>query len=377
MHRRQFLQWGAATLGVLATGACATGTAESESSPPRGGGVSPGTWRMPDEGDRHTRTWMAFGASSAIWGADNLPQVQRDLASIATTIATFEPVSMLVRSEDMDTARRLVGTDVELIEAELDDLWMRDTGPVFVVSDKAADDKKAGIGFNFNGWGEKQDFEQDAEVAGFVTERAGVELLHTDLVLEGGGIEVDGDGTAIITESCVLNNNRNPGRSKADVEAELKPLLGVDKIIWLPGIKGKDITDGHTDFYARFARPGVVVAGLDADPESFDHDVTMRHLEILRAATDAKGRKLDVVVLEAPVMTRPGSDSEDFAAGYINFYLCNGGVIAPEFGDVDTDRAAKDELERLFPDRRVVQLNIDAIAAGGGGIHCTTQQEPA
>ncbi|AFA73518.1 agmatine deiminase AguA [Gordonia polyisoprenivorans VH2] len=121
----------------------------------------------------------------------------------------------------------------------------------------------------------------------------------------------------------------------------------------------------------------MVVAGLDTDPESFDRDVTVRHLEILRAATDAKGRKLDVVVLEAPVMTRPGSDSEDFAAGYINFYLCNGGVIAPEFGDADTDRAAKDELERLFPDRRVVQLNIDAIAAGGGGIHCTTQQEPA
>ena len=138
--------------------------------------------------------------------------------------------------------------------------------------------------------------------------------MPTDLILEGGGIEVDGEGTAIITESCVLNNNRNPGWSKSDVEAELGPLLGLDKIIWLPGIAGKDITDGHTDFYARFARPGVVVAGLDTDPESFDHDVTARHLEILQNATDAQGRKLEVVVLEAPVAIRPDFESDDFAA---------------------------------------------------------------
>ncbi len=145
------------------------------------------------------------------------------------------------------------------------------------------------------------------------------------------GIEVDGEGTAIITESCVLNDNRNPGWSKADVEAELRPLLGLDKIVWLPGIAGKDITDGHTDFYARFARPGVVVAGYDPDPESFDHDVTTRHLETLEAAMDAQGRTLEVVVLEAPGSVRPEFESDDFAAGYINFYVCNGAVIAPEF----------------------------------------------
>ncbi len=280
---------------------------------------------------------------------------------------------MLVRSEELDLARSLVGPSVELIAAPLDDLWMRDTGPVFVKGNGT----KAGIDFNFNGWGEKQDFDQDGQVAAFVAARAGVESLPTDLILEGGGIEVDGEGTAIITESCVLNNNRNPGWSKSDVEAELGPLLGLDKIIWLPGIAGKDITDGHTDFYARFARPGVVVAGLDTDPESFDHDVTARHLEILQNATDAQGRKLEVVVLEAPVAIRPDFESDDFAAGYINFYVCNGAVIAPEFGDPEADQAARSELERLFPDRRVVQINIDAIAAGGGGIHCTTQQEPA
>lgn len=183
-------------------------------------------------------------------------------------------------------------------------------------------------------------------------------------MLEGGGIEVNGHGTAIITESCVLNSNRNPGVSKTDCESELKRLLGLEKIIWLPGIKGRDITDGHADFYVRFAKPGVVVAGYEPDPKSFDHAVTNRHLEILRAATDAKGRKLEVVVLEAPSTVREKFSRDDFAASYINFYVCNGAVIAPQFGDLKADVAAKQTLQRLYPERQVIQINIDGIAAG-------------
>ncbi|WP_196159797.1 agmatine/peptidylarginine deiminase [Reinekea sp. G2M2-21] len=331
------------------------------------------TWFMPDESDPHKRTWMAFGASQKIWGRQLLPDVQRNLASIALTIAKYEPVSMLVREADMALARQLMGDKVELISCPLDDLWMRDTGPVFVVT---ANGEKAAVDFNFNGWGKKQTFGNDAKVAAFVALRSDVPRIETNLVLEGGGIEVDGHGTAIITESCVLNKNRNPGVTKSQCEQELKRLLGLEKIIWLPGIKGKDITDGHTDFYARFARPGVVIAGYDPFPESFDHEVTKRHLEILNQTTDANGRKIEVVVLEAPATVRKTFDSEDFAAGYINFYVCNGAVIAPEFGDAVADAAAKRELQKAFPGRDVVQLNIDAIAAGGGGIHCTTQQEP-
>lgn len=330
-------------------------------------------WFMPDEGELHQRTWMAFGAHKNIWGAKLLPEVQRNLALIARTITRFEPVSMLARKEDFATARKLVGTEIDLISCPLDDLWMRDTGPVFVVTENS---KKAGVDFNFNGWGEKQDSGRDAEVAGVVAKKAGVQRVQTELVLEGGGIEVDGHGTAIITESCVLNSNRNPGVSKSNCEAELNRLLGLEKIIWLPGMKGKDITDGHTDFYARFAKPGIVVAGYDPDPNSFDHAVTRRNLDILRASTDAKGRKLEVVVLEAPSTVREQFASDHFAAGYINFYVCNGAVIAPEFGDVKADLAARQTLQRLFPERKVVQINIDGIAAGGGGIHCTTQQEP-
>lgn len=329
---------------------------------------------MPEEGEPHARTWMAFGASERIWGPKLLKRVQKDLATIAMAIAKYEPVSMLVRKADLELARSLTDGQVELIECQLDDLWIRDTGPVFVINQKKY---KRGIDFNFNGWGNKQAHRNDAKLAAYVARQSGVESMNSALVLEGGAIEVDGLGTAIITESCVINSNRNPGLSKQDCEKELKEILGLEKIIWLPGIKGMDITDGHTDFYARFAKPGVVVAAYDPDPASFDHEVTKQHLTILRSATDARGRPLEVEVLETPASIRPKFANDDFAAGYINFYVCNGAVIAPEFGDKQADNRAKSTLQRLYPDRDVVLLDIDGIAAGGGGIHCATQQEPS
>ena len=331
-------------------------------------------WRMPDESMPHERTWMAFGASDRIWGRRLLPEVQRNLVTIAQTIAQYEPVSMLVRAEDCDLAQDLLGNAVELTVLPLDDLWIRDTGPLFVFSDQG---QKAGIDFNFNGWGKKQVFQRDAAVASFVTQQAAAEVVNTSLVLEGGCIEVDGHGTAIITESCVLNNNRNPGVSKAHFEEQLMPLLGLEKIIWLPGIKGHDITDGHTDFYARFARPGVVLASYEPEPSFVDHGVTKQHLEILENATDAQGRSLEVIVLEAPSTVRDTYETPDFAAGYVGFYVCNGAVLMQEFGDSRADRAAQRAIQRAFPEREIIAINIDAIAAGGGSIHCATQQEPA
>lgn len=330
-------------------------------------------WLMPDESEPHKRTWMAFGPSKEIWGTKLLAGVQDSLAAIAQAIAKFEPVNMLVREEDLETAKKKCGPNVNLIVQPIDDLWMRDAGPVFVTNAKR---EKAAVNFNFNGWGKKQEYARDAKVAEFVAGKAGVQVLKTSLVLEGGGIEVDGHGTAIITESCVLNANRNPGVSKAQCETELKRLLGLRKIIWLPGIAGKDITDAHTDFYARFAQPGVVIAGYDPDPKSFDYAVTKHHLEILNAATDASGKKLEVVVLEGPGNIRPKYANKEFAAGYINFYVFNGGVLLPEFGDAKADEKARASLQKAYPGCAIIQLNIDPIAAGGGGIHCTTQQEP-
>ena len=366
--RRQFIQSMAILSGGLAIGSVQVANGKMMKD-------DESMWRMPDESETHKRTWMAFGASQKIWGSALLPEVQRNLATIARTIAKYEPVSMLVRKRDYSVAKKLLGASslVTLIVSPLDDLWMRDTGPVFVLSE-AGD--KAGVNFNFNGWGEKQDFGLDAKVAGFVTRQAKAQPIHTDLVLEGGGIEVDGQGTAIISESCVLNSNRNPGVTKADCEAELMTLLGLKKVIWLPGIKDKDITDGHTDFYARFARPGVVVVGYDPDPNSYDHAVTLKNIEILKSAKDAHDRSLETIVLEAPKTVRKAYESDDFAAGYIGFYVCNGAVIAQEFGDVQADRAAQIALQQAFPDREIVQINVDGIAAGGGSIHCTTQQEP-
>ena len=364
--RRFFLK----TMGLLLATTVAGCNAQNTSQ--RNGLDKNTTWFMPDEAAPHKRTWMAFSASTAIWGQKLAAGAKDNLATIAKTIAKYEPVLMLVNNEDYEIAQEKCGPTVELLKMPLNDLWMRDTGAVFVQDQNG---RVGAIDFNFNGWGEKQAYQHDAQVAGFMAKNTQSTLLNSDLVLEGGSVEVDGQGTAIITESCVLNPNRNPGISKADCEAELKYLLGVRKIIWLPGLRGKDITDGHTDFYARFTAPGIVVAGLEMDPQFDDYKVTREHLKILESATDADGRQLEVVVIEGPQDIRPEYANDDFAAGYMNFYVANGAVIAPQFGDDAADAKAKETLEWLYPNRVIEQLNIDAIAAGGGGIHCTTQQE--
>lgn len=371
---RRILATGMTMAGAGMLGCAGSDSAEASSPVAPPAVPSGGPWLMPDEAAPHRRTWMAFGASAAIWGDRLLPTVRDNLGLIARSIARHEPVTVFARPSEMDLARAKCGPDVQLLALPLDDAWMRDTGPVFVMGSGG---ERAAVDFNFNGWGRRQTHALDQKVAAATAKAAGARLLNTSLVLEGGGIEVDGKGTAIITESCTLNDNRNPGVSKSDFEASLRTLLGVQKVIWLPGIRGRDITDGHTDFYARFTQPGVVVAHLDTDSASYDHAVTRRHLDILRAATDASGRRLEVVVLEAPTRVRPQFDGGGFAAGYVNFYVCNGAVIAPQFGDTRADENARQALRDLFPGREVVQLNIDGIAAGGGGIHCLTQQEPA
>lgn len=363
LTRREFLLRTAATGGATLFG-LASNTASAAAS----------GWRMPDEGEPHSATWMAFGPDPEIWGERLHAAAQDDLARIARAIASYESVNMLVREEDYEIAARKCGGKVKLIVQPIDDLWMRDSGPVFVKDEQG---QLKAVNFNFNGWGNKQEHQADALVAAFVAARNSTPLLTTKLILEGGGIEVDGEGTAIITESCVLNPNRNPGLSKPQCETELKRLLGLTKIIWLPGLAGRDITDGHTDFYARFAGPGVVLAGYDADPSSEEHGVTKRHLNILRKASDAQGRPLKVITLPGPDSVRKKFESAEFAAGYINFYVCNHAVLVPEFGDKKNDSNTKSILRELFPKREIIQLNIDAIAAGGGGIHCTTQQQPA
>ncbi len=343
------------------------------------GPVSASSWRMPDEGEPHARTWVCFIADAEIWSKKQVPRVQRDLVLIAKTIAKYEPVSVLVRKQDLETARELLGDDepsrfpIELVPCELNDLWIRDTGPTFVVGEGK---RIAAVDFNFNGWGGKQDCERDAGVAKFVALQSGATHLPSKLTLEGGCFEVDGLGTAIMTESCILNDNRNEGVSKQEAEKELKRLLGLKKIIWLKGAKGQDITDGHTDFYARFARPGVVVVNRDSDLESPDYEVTRENIRLLKSAKDARGESLKLIILDTPWDFESKFALDDFAAGYVGYYLCNGALIMQEFGDRAADQTARRKLKELFPDRKIEVLRLDGIASGGGSIHCSTQQEP-
>ncbi|MCW2270706.1 Agmatine deiminase [compost metagenome] len=369
--RRDFIKQASVVAGISAAVALGLGL-----NPARAHAASAGTWRMPDEGDRHQRAFIAFGAQEDIW-EDFTADVQQAIGEIARTIAHYQPVTVFCRKHERALAEERCGTaNITYVITELDDVWMRDTSANFVIDDEGG---LGAVDFNFNGWGNKQQHEDDAQLAGLVADRTDAHYIQSELVGEGGGIEVDGHGTGIMTESSWINRNRNPDWSKAEVEKELKARLGLRKIIWLPGIKGKDITDAHVDFYARFVKPGVVIANLDTDPDSYDHKVTLAHLEILKKATDAEGRPLQVLTLSPPLKPRKSKFSRnnpDFAAGYINYFVINGAVIAPEFGDNTADAAAYDLLSQCYPGREVVQLNIDAIAAGGGGIHCVTSHQP-
>lgn len=334
---------------------------------------------VPDESHPHERTWMAFVANDTIWALRQIPEVKKNLALIAATIAGFEPVSVLVGPGDYEEAKALMNPGkhaypIELVEFAVDDLWLRDTGPTFVTNSL---NEKIAVDFNFNGWGNKQAHARDAKVASFIAARSKAIVEKTDLVLEGGCFEVDGHGTGILTQSCVVNKNRNPHLTQAEIEKELKALLGLRKIIWLEGIKGRDITDGHTDFYARFTRPGHVLVGRDNDKASYDYGVTRENIDILTHSRDADGNALDVTIIDTPDVINERFGIRDFAAGYIGYYVCNGGVIAQKFGDAAADENARAVLQKAFPGRSVVQIAIDGIASGGGSIHCATQQEPA
>jgi len=335
------------------------------------------SWYMPDENEFQERIFLAFAASAATW-EDWAAPVNDCIALLARTIARYQPVTVLCRANQLALARRKCGTtNIKFLTMPLNDIWVRDYGGTFVVDGQGG---RGLVDFNFNGWGNKQAHASDAQVADALSYETSATYIASMLTGEGGGIEVDGHGTAIITESCWVNSNRNPGWTRAQIEAELKANLGLRKIIWLPGIKGKDITDAHVDFYARFASRGVVVANLDNDPKSYDYAVTRTHLEILKNATDADGNKLVIHTLPPPLKKRSNvytRNNPDFAAGYINYLPINGAVIVPQFGDAAADKFAKDLLVRLYPGRAVVQVNIDPLAAGGGGIHCVTKNMPA
>lgn len=337
-----------------------------------GGAGSAGFW-YPEETDPHARTFMQWPVNPVVHDdPDFLYDLQATIAAIASTIAGFEPVVLMAAAKHHRAIRKRVSGNVELWDIPTDDLWCRDSGPSFVV------DGKGGLAvsqFNFNGWGNKQTHGNDGKIATRVAERLGLPVFDAGLVGEAGGVETDGHGTLIAHESSFLTPDRNAG-SKAEVEAMLLNTMGAQKMIWAPGIKGADITDYHIDALARFVKPGQVLIqmGETIDPQDPWSVAAFETHDILAEATDAKGRRLELVILPEPDAIRV--DSADFVASYVNYYVCNGAVIAAEFGDKAADAEAAAILADLYPGREIVTLNIDRLGEVGGGIHCATHEQP-
>ncbi|MFF9055480.1 agmatine deiminase family protein [Streptomyces erythrochromogenes] len=375
--RRRLLQFGAAALPLAALGS-ALPSAHAAPTPAPGSA----TLRMPDESERHLRTYMAWPALTAVW-EDRLGAVRGDIADVAYEISRFEPVVMLARPGQAADARYRCGRGaryaIDVIEIANDDLWIRDFGPTFVVGPGAI----AGVDTNFNGWGKTgtpyaQPFANDAAAAGILLDEYGVRRIRAGFVGEGGSLETDGEGTLLATVSSLVNPNRNPGMSRDQVEEAAKAALGIEKVIWVPGLAGQDITDCHIDCLARFTAPGRVI--LDKPAVGADRKWVAVYEEtkrILEGAADARGRRLAVTELPGPDRARIRGKGPDFLSSYTNYYTVNGAVIAPQFGDGPADGLAYDILRAAYPDRQVVQVAIDNIAAGGGGIHCATQSHPA
>ncbi|WP_024801297.1 agmatine deiminase family protein [Nocardia sp. BMG51109] len=329
---------------------------------------------MPAETDPHARTWLAWPAKESVW-EELLPLVRADVARLARAIAEYEPVTLVARREQVDDARRACGPDVQVVPAPMDDMWIRDTGPIFVGGPEGG----AGIDFNFNGWGQKSEYHMDAKVARKVLEHAGIPRVVAPIVAEGGALEVDGEGTLLTTESALVNPNRNPGFDHGEIENALADMLGVTKVVWLRGVAGEDVTDCHVDAVARFAEPGVVLVDRPVHPDPGDvfARAAVEAREILRESTDAAGRGFEIIELPQPDVTAlPGERGPDFLYSYVNFYVGNGAVYMPAYGDRHGDDRAAGILGDAFPGREVVRVEYNAVVEGGGGIHCSTQQQP-
>ncbi len=330
-------------------------------------------YEMPLESEPHERTFMQWPVNLDVYDRASLRRVQASIARIANTIAGYEPLVMLVGQSQMEAARAALSGEVELWDIPTDDLWCRDSGPTFV---RNAAGELAVAHFRFNGWGNKQPHDNDALIAPRIAERLGLPLLDTGLVGEQGGVEHDGAGTLLAHASCWANPNRN-ALTEGEVGERLLAALGGRKMIWAPGIRGADITDYHIDALARFVAPGKVLIQLGESIDPNDPWSVSGHetLAILERATDAAGNPLEIVRLPDPIDIR--SRNADFVASYVNYYVCNGAVIAAQFGDSRADGEARELLQSLYPGREVEMLEIDAIGESGGGIHCATQQQPA
>lgn len=327
---------------------------------------------MPAEWHPHAGCWMAWPCHMDSWVLVGLERARKAYAEVAQAIAQFEPLTMLANPEDVATAKQMCGESIRVLPLPINDSWTRDTGPTFLLNKTG---KLAGVDWIHNAWGGNYvDCELDNKIASFVLNQTGAQIFSAPLVMEGGSFHVDGEGTVLTTKECLLNPNRNPNLSQAEIENYLRDYLSAEKIIWLNKGLFEDETDGHIDEIACFIAPGKVLTLITHDKNDVNYEVLHENLETLKSATDAKGRPLEVYTVEQPAATYLEGRRQTLS--YINFYLANGGIVMPAFGQPKYDQAAYELFLQLFPNRKIIQLAALDIFAGGGGIHCITQQQP-
>jgi len=333
-------------------------------------------FHQPAEWDRHSACWLAWPSHGHLW-QENLVPAQTEFAALCLAITEDggEVLELLIQDDQAEaeahSALSSVLPKIRFHRVPVGDIWLRDTAPIFV---KDGDGALAAACFQFNGWGGKYLLPNDDLVAGRVAALSGLTRFDHSWILEGGSVEVDGEGTALTTRQCLLNANRNPGLSQADLEVALSSALGATKVLWLDEGLINDHTDGHIDTLARFVAPGVVVCMEAQDPRD-PNAATLDRLAVdLAGFTDAKGRRLQVVRIPSPGVLLDEGDKL-MPASYVNFYIGNRSVVVPTYG-TPSDEAAVAALVPLFPGRRVLGRSARAILSGGGAFHCITQQQP-
>lgn len=360
-------------------------------------------YRMPAEWEPHSGCWMGWPERPDNW-RNNAVHGQRAFATVASAISRFESVTVCASAAQWENARSLLPKHIRVVEMSINDSWFRDTGPTFVIRNTTANAENAvssvaGVDWNFNSWGGVvegcyKDWNLDLLVARKILAIEKLPKFPHSMVLEGGSIHVDGEGTCLTTEECLLNKNRNPHLSKEQIENELKAYLGVRKIIWLPrGLLGDEDTNGHIDNMCCFVKPGVVLLSWTDDVSDEQYERSFEALSILENTSDASGRKIEVIKLHVPgplYMTdeeaagivqdgeaKPRPSGTRLAASYVNFYIANGAIITPQFGDKKWDEEAIRVLSLAFPNHEVVGIEgAREIVLAGGNIHCITQQQP-
>ncbi|WP_263261743.1 agmatine deiminase [Pseudomonas sp. RIT-PI-S] len=352
-------------------------------------------FHMPAEWAPHSQIWMIWPERADNWRLGG-KAAQAAHVALARAIARFEPVTVAVSAAQYENARaRLDVPNIRIVEMSSDDAWMRDTGPTFVINDSG---EVRGVDWTFNAWGGfngglYSPWNRDDQVASKVLELERYARYRTEgFVLEGGSIHVDGEGTVITTEECLLNANRNPHLDRAEIEALLADYLNVSKVVWLPHGLFNDETDGHVDNFCCYVRPGEVLLAWTDDPQNPNYSRCQEALQVLENTTDAQGRSFVVHKMPIPgplFATAEECEGVDIAAGsqhrdpsvrlagsYVNFLIVNGGIIAPSFSEA-TDDAAREILQQVFPQHEVVMVPGRELLLGGGNIHCLTQQQPA